>query len=327
MTTLSTQDILSDKGFYVLQSPLEGLFWGPLVAKSPNFYGKFVSFNEDDEIHLGRPTTIKPSDLFDHIDTQPFKANFSSSGRSEYEKRFKSFKSQNIAQKAVLYETYSSSCELKLEVYLFCLKRLLERPNTKNGYIFGFYDPTSKKALVGLSPEYLFASKKDGSVWTTAVAGSQKASEFTEWSEKLKKEHHMVEESIKTSLGENVSFSEPETMKYGELIHLRSAGKIKTEDMRSLSKRLHPTAAVGSLPKKASQFLDLGPDERGFYGGYAELLNISRPFSLVAIRALEWRKREVRVSIGGGVLKESSLEEEWNELSFKWEQFKKLWGF
>ena len=325
MTSLSTQDILADKGFYVLQSPSKGLFWGPLASKASNICGQFVTFDENEEVRLGEPRSLEVSDLLDQTGTQPFKSDFTSSGRSEYEKRFRAFKSQNSAEKAVLFETYFSKCELNLEVYLFCLKRLLERNHSKDGYIYGFYDPIKKKALVGLSPEYLYTTRQDGSFWTSAVAGSQKGSEFKSWSEKLKKEHRMVEESIKDSLGGGVDFSVAETMKYGDLVHLRSAGRVKTKDTKALSKRLHPTAAVGCLPKKACKSLDLGPVDRGFYGGYAELLSLDLPFSLVTIRGLEWRRGEVKASIGGGVLKESSIDDEWNELSFKWKQFKKLW--
>ena len=233
------------------------------------------------------------------------------------------------------------------------------------GYVYGFFDPKKKRALLGLSPEFLYTSKSDGTLWTTAVAGSQRASQFKKWSAKLKLEHKLVEESVKDSLSEKVEFSSAKTLKYGDLVHLCSEGKISQDlthhqdmnlnqdldmnmdlnqdlnmnqdlnlnqdlnmnmDLNQIAKRLHPTAAVGTLPKKAYESLNLGPEPRGFYGGYAELQKIDLPFSLVTIRGLEWNGGELRASIGGGVLQESLLDEEWEELNFKWAQFKKLWG-
>ena len=324
MTLPTTQDILSDEGFYVLQSPLSELFWGFLTENPNGSRGKFISFNEEEEILLGAGT--EGLGLLGFCEQRSPKARFRGFGQAEYKRRFGEFQARGDVQKAVLFETYTSHEDLSLAVFLYCLKKLLERENSVGGYVYGFYDPKKNRALLGLSPEFLHSFEASGIVRTIALAGSQEVSQFKSWSDKLKQEHKMVEDSISRSLSGRVKFSSAKSMRYGELVHLSSQGLVE-EDVDRIAQRMHPTAAVGTLPKEAFRFLDLGPEPRGFYGGYAELEDIALPFSLVTIRGLEWSDGELRASIGGGVLKESSFEEEWNELGFKWEQFKRLWNF
>ena len=316
VTSFTTQYILSNKAFYVLQSPSGGLFWGSLVESKA--CGRFVSFDQGEVVGLGESVQIQDISFLKAYKAE-FLADFVPYGKNIYEKRFKAFKSDKSVEKAVLFETYVAESFLALEGYLSALNSLLNAQKRIGGYIYGFYDPGKKRAFLGLSPEYLYKTDENKGFWTTAVAGSQRALE--PWSEKLILEHKMVEQGIKESLSEEVTFSEAETLEYGDMVHLSSKAKILTNV--ELSKKLHPTAAVGTLPKDAYKRLDLGPKPRGFYGGYAEL---DAAFSLVTIRGLEWRGGKLLASIGGGVLKESSLEEEWSELSFKWEQFKKLWS-
>ena len=324
MTLQTTQVILPDQGFYVLQSPYEGLFWGPILEEEKAAEGKFISFDETEEVFLGKAHFFKGLDELLDFEKRPLKADFSGGDRLGYERRFNSFFSQEGIRKAVLYDTYRAGEALSLQVYLYLFEKLFKKSSEIKGYLYGFYDPKRKRAFLGLSPEFLFATQGNGQVVTKAVAGSQKASEFTSWSNKLLLEHEMVEESIKESLGKNVVFSEAQTIQYGDLVHLSSEGFIQGE-VKSLSRNLHPTAAVGILPKDTSMNLDLGPSPRGFYGGYGELTNVDLPFSLVTIRGFEWRDDCLQVCVGGGVLHESAIDDEWNEINFKWEQFKKLW--
>jgi isochorismate synthase EntC len=325
VTLPTTQDILSDKGFYVLQSPSQGLFWGPLLEAKNEAIGAFFSFDLKEEVYLGPYKPIQDISCFSTYESEPKKLEFLSEGEQKYAERFNAFKRQTEVEKAVLFETYKAKTTFSQKSYMHFLKKLLNLSKNINGYVYAFYDPKKKRALVGLSPEFLYMTGSNGKVVTNAVAGSQKIADLKPWSEKLKNEHRYVEECLKKALGGKVKFSEVETLKYGDLAHLSSKGEIQGE-VEYLAFKLHPTAAVGTLPKEAYKKLNLGPEPRGFYGGFAELKDIDLPFALVTIRGLEWANDDIKVSIGGGVLKESSLHEEWSELDFKWTQFQKLFG-
>jgi len=325
VTLSSTQDFISNKAFYVLQSPEEGLFWGPLAAKTGKACGRFVDFNKEEVVYLG------PSQAFDALsilkdinEVEAFPDFKAMGGEVSYKNRFKAFKASENVQKAVLYETFIADFDLTIECFLSFLRTLLIKQHEIGGYIYGFYDFDNKRALLGLTPEYLYKTDCDENIWTTAVAGSQKASDFKAWSKKLINEHKLVEEGIKNSLGDLVEFSKSENLNYGDLVHLSSKGKVSGL-VECLSDKLHPTAAVGTLPKDSCTNLDLGPRPRGFYGGFAELNDVNLAFSLVTIRGLEWKNSKLKASIGGGVLKDSLLDEECNEIAFKWKQFQKLW--
>ena len=323
MTKAITQDIITNKGFYVLESPQKDLFWGLLTEDSQANSGSFVDFYQNDTIYLEKPLFTATEKVIEskisHLDLR-----FKSPDKNSYKKRFTEFQKQKEVVKAVLYENFIAEHSLILDEYLYCLDKLLKLKTTFGGYIYGFCDPKNNRAFLGLSPEYLFYTDKNKKCWTTAVAGSQKKSKFITWSQKLKNEHKLVEDGIKGSLSESIVFGEAENKNYGELVHLHSKAEV-FDELLTVSKKLHPTAAVGTLPN--SKNLELGPEPRGYFGGYAELLSVEFPFSLVTIRGLEWSKGQVKASIGGGVLHESTLDEEWAEIAFKWEQFKKLWAF
>lgn len=341
MALLRKQADLVRGGFYILEEPnrllkrfLVGSLAGEEVSKSA-IIGQFKAFDLKDIQFLGPPVFI-----FDEAELKAFLVTGSHGAeastlalteveKGSYLKTFKHIKNKmkkTDLQKAVLYTKLEQCLEDFPSVEAFTFLMLAGLRNKKSGYLFGFYNPFSQKALLGCSPEFIFKTTEDGGLITTAVAGTQKTSTDLQWSSKLKLEHKLVMDGVSERLKNRVSWGNVENFSYGDLSHLKAEGLIeKSLNSEDLSELLHPTPAVGTLPHKYFNEIKLGPEGRGYFGGYVEVLSFERSFSLVTIRCFEWSAAKVQICIGGGVLKESLAEKEWIELEDKWNIFKNMW--
>jgi len=96
-------------------------------------------------------------------------------------------------------------------------------------------------------------------------------------------------------------------------------------------RRLHPTAALGVSPRNEAgerwlREADRGVKRRTFGAPFGLELADHRALALVAIRNVQWHGDAVRVGAGAGLLPESHLEREFDELREKREQVKSLLG-
>ena len=104
-----------------------------------------------------------------------------------------------------------------------------------------------------------------------------------------------------------------------------------TNFFESFCRLLHPSSAVGGYPKKSAQdWLKQEPSQKnrkfysapfGFYESCEEF------FCLVALRNLQWNQKKSFLFSGAGWIAESSLQEEWRELSLKREQVKSFFTY
>lgn len=341
------QAVLQNGSFYIIQSVQDeslSFALGSLVPKKllprkrdeQRFKQKddaveFVDFFCEESVKGLEPSFISREDLLNTLenvtDLKPTKFNFKPSFFEDYESRFDSFMNTEELKKAVLYKSYTSNTGFPDQnSYLHTLKALLEKTKVLSGYLYGFYDRENKRAVLGFSPELLYQKFEDKFL-IHAVAGTQKKSEFKPWSEKLIAEHKLVEEGIHKRLSpKQVNFDEASSADYGHLSHLKSIGQIREDVSEDDLLKLHPTSAVGTLPYEYHTSFDAGPSPRGFFGGYVKLKTQTKSFAVVLIRGVEFRENFTQLCIGGGVLKNSDLNEEWSELEAKWDQFKQLWG-
>jgi len=282
----------------------------------------------------GHEAVLTAEELRDYVGEEEFdhelRLNPNFKGRESYQRTFqniqKAFASDEL-QKAVLFNTVhmEKSGFPSKSRFFACLRQLLD--NQKSGYLYGFYNPSQEQAYLGLTPEFL-CRQSGQEKYTTAVAGTKFGPEMdTEWDDKLQEEHALVKKGIDHVY--EVSWSEDSVLQYGTLKHLKSEGVLLTKDeLEVISNNLHPTAAVGTLPRAKSLSYtlgDLSSKERSHFGGYAVLSSVESPFSLVTIRGIEWSNEDSFVCVGGGVLPNSKFEDEWKELEKKWETFKGLW--
>ena len=182
---------------------------------------------------------------------------------------------------------------------------------------------SGEKAIIGSTPEYLFR-KEDLYVQTMALAGTAAGSQHKlQGDSKEKWEHELVVEEIKkllTDLGE-YRFSDTYTYSVGGLSHLRTDFKLKLDKEISFEKlcdALHPTPALGGSPKeKALKLLaefHSNSDLRNSFGAPLGVVKQEKAFCVVAIRNIQFIKGKAYLGSGCGLVKESVMEREWDEL-------------
>jgi isochorismate synthase EntC len=154
---------------------------------------------------------------------------------------------------------------------------------------------------------------------------------------KINSEHQFVIDGIQSSLQEFGSLDIKETTH----LDLGSFSHLKTDIFVHLNQNefhfeiflsaLHPTAALGTLPKDAGKnwlcSLEKSVEPRGFYGG-AFGLSIGLDFSLCVgmIRCLQWTGNQMKITAGGGVIAQSDFSDEWAEICLKFGAIKKSLG-
>ena len=189
------------------------------------------------------------------------------------------------------------------------------------------------------TPEILLDGK--GRDWRTiALAGTMKLEddqlngegETLTWSTKNIQEQRIVSTYITECLEQFTSnFSEegPKTVRAANLVHLRSDFTFKLEDnnhIGDLLNTLHPTPAVCGLPKReAFQFIVKNEHTpRRYYSGFMGPLGATETHLYVSLRCMNIDGDTFHLYAGGGLLKDSTEEQEWLETEAKMETMRKL---
>lgn len=215
--------------------------------------------------------------------------------------------------------------------YTFFLQLCKSYPNA---FVSMVYTP-AYGLWIGATPEVLL-KVWDSKVSTYALAGTQafRGKMDVEWQEKESEEHRLVEDYI-SKVFKIYQQNEPlnrirETIRAGNLVHLRTVMDYKMPQGKSWSevaRRLHPTPAVGGLPKKNSiQFIlrnELNP--RTFYSGYLGPVNVNNQINLfVNLRCLQVFESQLSIYVGGGITGKSQVQKEWKETVMKADTLKQV---
>ena len=239
------------------------------------------------------------------------------------------FKIQNKIKSGEIQKMLIFTCEkLKGQVHVLdCLKKSFKKSQKFSSYLYGIWN--NQKGLMGLTPEILF-SVKESQFFTMALAGtSQYPGPCLFYNSKEVKEHAYVIQDIEESLKGLVSWTSENTYEKPShnIKHLctEKFGKLKKPFCFSeYINKLHPTAALGSYPKKDFK-KHLKNQDRSFFGSpIAYFDGKDQAFCLVAIRNIEWEQDMIRVASGAGIVQESDLQKEWQELNQKREQIKRI---
>ena len=203
------------------------------------------------------------------------------------------------------------------------------------------YTPKSGLWLTA-TPEILLEG--DGSEWRTiALAGTMKLEgdellgegEHMTWSTKNIQEQRYVATYLMgclEQLAKNIREEGPRTVRAANLVHLRSDFTftlLNNARVGDVLQMLHPTPAVCGLPKQEtySFILDNEHTPRLYYSGFMGPLNLS-PVTLhhspvthlyVSLRCMQITSDRYRLYAGGGLLKDSIEELEWQETEAKLE--------
>ena len=204
-------------------------------------------------------------------------------------------------------------------------------------YAYGYSYKGS--GVIGASPELLFRSRA-GRYETMAVAGTRPAALAEELltDPKEQREHRMVVEDIAARLAPfgNVAIGPRTILRLSSIAHLMTPISFAETggarmSFQEMIRRLHPTAALGAWPRTASgerwlREADAGVKRRT-YGAPFGLEHEDRSgLAIVAIRNVQWRRDLLRIGSGAGLLAESVLEREIEELRQKREQVKGFFG-
>ena len=197
-----------------------------------------------------------------------------------------------------------------------------------NAFVSLCYTPQSGLWLCA-TPEMLL--RGDGADWqTVALAGTmprQADGEPSVWSEKNRREHRYVQRFIGELLEqEGIPYQalDVETTTTGRLQHLQARFALQLPEGYTpitLAERLHPTPAVCGTPQRVAQRLILEEESaaRSYYAGFLGWYEPERCVDLfVQIRCLQLLPEQLlRLYAGGGIVRGSSLESEWQEVLHK----------
>lgn len=209
-----------------------------------------------------------------------------------------------------------------------------------------FYTSISGTWLVA-TPEILLSGSR-GNMATMALAGTMHLSgkqlgfdvqgsgvtpQDIVWSDKNKQEQHYVEAYITECIEQFASdfaVNGPYTTRAGDLVHLRTDINFTLADVSHLGdllNALHPTPAVCGIPKHAAQefIIDNESSPRRYYSGFSGTIDPDGDTHLfVSLRCMQIEDNALSLYAGGGLLKESVEQNEWEETEAKMETMKKV---
>ena len=189
--------------------------------------------------------------------------------------------------------------------------------------------------FAGATPELLF-SLDGNQLATMALAGTARSDDQAVFAvdEKEIREHEYVAQTLVSKLLELGSIQRQcrEILDLGSIVHFLTTISLTLENPLTsddLLRRLHPTPALGPLPR-TSETLALLFDWRARLGCPSEF---GAPFGLwdhgkfqavVAIRGIWWQDEKVMLPAGCGIIEASRLVNEWRELRLKRESVKQF---
>lgn len=208
--------------------------------------------------------------------------------------------------------------------------------STKKEHVYNAYAwVDGDKGFCGLTPEVLFSHER-GVLKTMALAGTaalaEKAVFFVD--EKEIKEHEFVAQTLIAKLSEvgMVKIKSRGMMELDALVHFYTpieVGLYNAVSLQDLLKRLHPTPALGSLPRTSHSMNKLIEWRRRvscpkFFGAPMGVYDNGTFHAVVCIRGLHWDGDNVYLPSGCGVIEASRLTSEWRELALKRDSVKQL---
>jgi isochorismate synthase len=188
------------------------------------------------------------------------------------------------------------------------------------------------------TPEILL-EKQDAQWRTIALAGTMKLvgeqlngeGEALAWSTKNIQEQRIVATYITECLEQFTSdFQEegPRTVRAANLVHLRSDFTFTLPDsdhLGDLLHALHPTPAVCGLPKRDTFNFIIRNEHapRRYYSGFMGPIG-EQTHLYVSLRCMNIEANRYHLYAGGGLLKDSTEEQEWQETEAKLETMRSL---
>lgn len=183
------------------------------------------------------------------------------------------------------------------------------------------------------SPEILLERDERG-FRTMALAGTMvrelAPKRAEEWSEKNKEEQALVTTFIEECLrplATKMERGETYPIAAGNVVHLRTDFRFQSSaPTRRIVEALHPTPAICGTPREEAMTAISACEDlpRRYYAGYSGPLGREEAHLFVSLRCMELAGEKVTLYAGGGLLKDSVEEDEWQETSKKMETMRSL---
>ena len=184
--------------------------------------------------------------------------------------------------------------------------------------VFCFCD--GEELWMGATPETLLEKNQD-QYKTMALAGSKPFGDEKDWSEKEQTEHNSVVLDIMSKLSDfQPSTSETLTTEAGAVKHLRTEISFSAQSTpKTVLPKLHPTTAVCGKPQENAIELikELESSPRSYYTGYFGIQLAALTHFWVNLRSFQIFQNSVCLYLGGGFVKGSIAENEWQETEWK----------
>lgn len=233
-------------------------------------------------------------------------------------------------EKAVPYIISKASTRLSLGHRKCALSGILKYLQEAPVFAYGFWEES--QGLLGATPEILFRTNPFQShlLETMALAGTQKTNSMPRQmlrDRKLQHEFQIVVDDIAARLTPfgKVSVGLQQVLSLPMLSHIYRPISVELEqecEFSSFVTALHPTPALGGFPQKSAlkflrEYDKLLP--RGRFGAPAGFWDSrsGKKTCYVAIRNVTWDETELAIGAGCGIVAESSLEKEWEEVLLK----------
>ena len=202
---------------------------------------------------------------------------------------------------------------------------------SKDNYEFAYLlHLTNGETWIGCTPEILL-QKNSGSYSTISLAGTISNDGKQQWHEKEIREQQVVTDYITERLNEikaNITVGSTYSKAAGMIQHLcTDISFTSTESLSTLIRLLHPTPAVLGYPTSPalSAIKSAESHKRELYSGVVGFQSASTDEAdiFVNLRCGKINKNSITLFAGGGIMPDSTKENEWNEIQMKFESIKK----
>lgn len=193
----------------------------------------------------------------------------------------------------------------------------------------------SDQGFTGATPELLI-SLEDRKLQTMALAGTARREDLEIFAvdEKEIREHEYVAQTLEAKLHDlgNLQREAREILDLGPIVHFLTRIHVDLQHeipADDLLNRLHPTPALGPLPRSRTTMKQLLEwRERlqcpsGFGAPFGVYEN-GRFEAVVAIRGVWWKDSQLQIPSGCGIIEASRMVNEWRELRLKREAVKQI---
>lgn len=198
---------------------------------------------------------------------------------------------------------------------------------------YGFMRDQS--GFAGATPELLF-SLSGQRLTTMALAGTARSEDRDVFAvdEKEIREHEYVAQTLVAKLLELGSLKRGtrQILDLGPIVHFLTPIEVELHQAmapQELLRRLHPTPALGPLPRTDTTMAQLltWRQRLGCPPGFGAPFGVwdhGRFDSIVSIRGVWWNGQQVQIPAGCGIIEASRLVNEWRELRLKREAVKRF---